>query len=169
MSEIEDWGRELKIHDPFVLPDETELEHEIARPKWWYAQQLRLAGASWDEVAEALGYVSGSTANASVKKGMDREVVRQTAMELIELELQRLDMLQLVVWRRARQGDLKAIDSVLRIMAQRAKYMGLDQRQYEDEKVDASTIVIGGDSDNYVAAIKHAQELHRRPIEGSTA
>lgn len=168
MSELDGYDRELQIHDPFVIPDDLELEHEIKRPKWWYAQQLRLAGASWDDIAAALGYSSAQTASSTVRTMLDREVVRQSAQELLTLELERLDMLQLVVWRRARQGDLKAIDAVLRIMAQRAKYMGLDNKQYEDERTDKSTIVIGGDSEDYIAAIKHAQELHRKPIEGST-
>lgn len=167
MSDLDEFGdyRELQIHDPFVLPDELELEHEIKRPRWWYAQQLRLAGASWEDIATALGYQSPQSASTTVKDMMNRQSVRQSAQELLGLELERLDMLQLVVWRRARQGDLKAIDAVLRIMAQRAKYMGLDTRTYEDDTVDKSTIVIGGDSEDYIAAIKRTQEVHRKPIE----
>lgn len=42
MSDPMPYERELGIHDPFVIPDELELEHELKRPKWWYAQQLRL-------------------------------------------------------------------------------------------------------------------------------
>jgi hypothetical protein len=46
MSEMSAFdANELKLHDPFILPSEVELEHEIERPKWWYAQQLRLAGS----------------------------------------------------------------------------------------------------------------------------
>jgi hypothetical protein len=166
MSE-DGFGRELELHDPFVLPDELELEHEINRPKWWYAQQLRLAGASWDEIAKALGYQSGSTAHTNVKRQLSN-VAKASAQELMELDLERLDMLQLVVWRQARQGDLKAIDAVLKIMSQRAKYLGLDKgAQYEGEEGEKKAmILIGGDSDDYIAGIKAAQALHRAPIEG---
>jgi hypothetical protein len=160
------FGRELELHDPFVLPDELELEHEINRPKWWYAQQLRLAGASWDEIAKALGYQSGPTAHQTVKRHT-AQLAKQSAQELMELDLERLDQLQIVVWRSARQGDLKAIETVLKIMATRAKYLGLDKgAAYEDETTSKSTILIGGDEDEYIAAVKEAQLLHRRPIEG---
>lgn len=166
MSAFDD--RELKMHDPFILPSEVELEHEIERPRWWYAQQLRLAGATWDEVAKALGYQSGPTAHTTVKRHT-AEMSKANAQELMELELERLDMLQIVVWRRARQGDLRAIDTVLKIMATRAKYLGLDQRTYEDESDKKATILIGGSEDAYIAAIKEAQALHKAPIEGEVA
>lgn len=170
MSELEGFGRELEIHDPFILPDELELEHELKRPKWWYAQQLRLAGASWDEIAEALGYQSGPTAHTTVKRHTG-QLSKQSAQELMELDLERLDMLQLVVWRRARQGDDKAIETILKIMNTRAKYLGLDKgAAYEgDEGSGKSTILIGGDSEAYLEGIKKAQELHRKPIEGEVA
>jgi len=163
--------RELKIHDPFILPDRMELEHEIERPKYWYAHQLRLAGATWAEVAEALGYASAQSAHGAVANALDRAgQARQTATEMLDLELERLDMLQLVHWRAARQGDIKATEIVLKISAQRAKLIGLGETsQYEDEKTDKSTILIGGNEDEYIAGIKKAQALHRKPIEGEVA
>jgi hypothetical protein len=171
VSEVEDFGRELQLHDPFILPDELELEHEINRPRWWYAQQLRLAGASWDEIAKALGYGSGSSAHTTVKRELTKaEMTKSSAQELMELDLERLDMLQLVVWRQARHGDLRAIDAVLKIMATRAKYLGLDKgASYEDDTSNKATILIGGDSETYLEGIKAAQELHRTPIEGEVA
>lgn len=158
---------ELQLHDPFVLPDELELEHEIKRPKWWYAQQLRLAGATWDEIASSLGYQSGPTAHMSVKRELGKVgLVKQSREEALSLELERLDMLQLVVWRQARQGDLKAIETVLKIMATRAKYYGLDNGTTEEGDTNKATILIGGDEDAYMEALKAAQNLHKKPIEG---
>lgn len=165
MSEIESWGRELQLHDPFVLPDELELEHEIKRPRYWYAHQLRLAGATWAEVAEALGYASEASAASAVRGALSAAATRQTASEMLSLELERLDMLQLVHWRAARAGDIKATETVLKIMAQRAKLIGLGEKEYEDEKADSATILIGGDQQSYIEGIKKAQALHRRPIE----
>lgn len=159
---------ELEIHDPFVLPDELELEHELKRPKWWYAQQLRLAGAQWDEIATALGYQTGSTAHAVVKREVASvQLAKQTRQEMMDLELERLDMLQLVVWRTARQGDLKAIEAVLKIMATRHRLLGMGDAVYEDEKKDASTILVDGSEENYVRAIK--QGLKHTTIEGQVA
>lgn len=161
--------RELQLHDPFVLPDELELEHEIERPKWWYAQQLRLAGATWEEIAKALGYQSGQSAHRTVQQYMSKAVAKQNAEEIMALELERLDMLQIVIWRQARQGDLKAIDMVLRIMNTRAKYLGLDQRSLDEDTTAKNTIIIGGDEEDYIAAVRKAQAAHRAPIEGEVA
>jgi hypothetical protein len=159
--------RELEIHDPFIIPDELELEHELKRPKWWYAQQLRLAGAQWDEIATALGYQTGATAHTVVKREIGKvQANKQTRQEMLDLELERLDMLQLVVWRRARQGDLKAIEAVLKIMATRHKLLGMGESIYEDETKDKNTILIGGDTEEYIAALKRAQ---RQTIEGQVA
>lgn len=178
MSEVEGYNengdRELQIHDPFVLPDELELEHEIERPRWWYAQQLRMAGASWPEIARALGYADGPAARKAVASNTT-EWKLENAAELIKMELERLDMLQLVVWRRARQGSLRDIDTVLKIMALRAKYLGLDGGDKAEDDGDGSkgVIVIGGDSEEYIEAIKRATELqkkkHSSPIEGEVA
>jgi hypothetical protein len=164
-------ANELRLHDPFILPDKLELEHEIEKPRYWYAHQLRLAGATWAEVAEALGYASGQSAHSAVKMALDRaEYPRQTSQEMLDLELERLDMLQLVHWRAARQGDIKATEIVLKISAQRAKLIGLgENNQYEDEKSDKNTVLIGGTEEEYIAGIKRAQALHRKPIEGEVA
>jgi hypothetical protein len=171
MSEDWDEAGELQLHDPFRLPDTLELEHEINRPKWWYAHQLRLAGATWDEIAKALDYGSGPSAHMTVKRELTKAEVTQTSRsEALALELERLDMLQLVVWRQARQGDLKAIDTVLRIMNQRAKYYGLDTQTIEDDgQQSKAMIVIGGDEEDYLAAVREAQNLHKKPIEGELA
>lgn len=177
MSEVEGFDdedrRELQIHDPFVLPDELELEHEIERPRWWYAQQLRMAGASWPEIARALGYSDGAQARKAVASNTT-DWKLENAAELIKMELERLDMLQLVVWRRARQGSLKDIDTILKIMALRAKYLGLDDgTKGEDEGDGRGVIVIGGDSEEYIEAIRRATEAtkkkHSSPIEGQVA
>lgn len=173
MSEFDDdqlgqfTGRELQLHDPFVLPDELELQHEIKRPRYWYAHQLRLAGATWSEIAEALGYSTGGSAHTSVKQALSSVATRQTRQEMLDLELERLDMLMLVHWRAARSGDQKATDTVLKIMTLRQKLVGLGESTgYEDEKSDSATILIGGDEDAYLDGIKRAQALHRKPIEG---
>ena len=45
--------------------------------------------------------------------------------ELRELESARLDALQLAAWAKVEQGDLHAIEIVLKIMDRRAKLLGL--------------------------------------------
>jgi hypothetical protein len=129
-----------------------------------------MAGASWPEIARALGYSDGAQARKAVASNVT-EWKLENAAELIRMELERLDMLQLVVWRQARQGDLKSIETVLKIMSQRAKYLGLDDGNKAEDDGDATkgVIVIGGDSEEYIEAIKRVTERTKKrsdPIEG---
>lgn len=52
--------------------------------------------------------------------------LRESADALIELEMQRLDLLQSAVWSKAVAGDTFAVASVLRIMERRARLAGID-------------------------------------------
>lgn len=157
---------ELQLHDPYIIPDALELEHELKRPKWWYAHQLRMAGATWPEVASSLGYSTGRAAQTTVDR-MTKERRSESAAEIIQMELERLDMLQLVVWRQARAGSLPHVQMVLNIMTMRGKYIGLDKVVEQTTMVtESSTVVeIGGGEKEYMQGIKDAYG-HRRPIEG---
>lgn len=169
---------ELELHDPFEIPDPFELEHQVRRPKWWYAQQMRIAGASWAQIAEALGYASDKSCEEhTVRKSgwRDKKRKAEDIEELRELELDRLDMLQLVQWRAARQGDPKATDLIIRIMAERRKYMpGLEVARTDHNEggnVTNNAIFIGGSEQEYMAALKQAREAvsaqQVQVIEGS--
>jgi hypothetical protein len=58
------------------------------------------------------------------------------------MELQRLDMMQAAVYRNAEDGDIHAQEAVLKIMHQRARYLGL----YPDTgKGGGVHVNIGGD------------------------
>jgi hypothetical protein len=89
------------------------------------ALELRKAGATYETIAQMLGYTSKSTAFSAVNRiiqGAKREGTR----EAFEMELRRLDDLLMALWPSARQGELGAIDRTLRIMERRAKLLGLD-------------------------------------------
>lgn len=150
---------ELEMHDPFVVPDPYELDHEVQRPRWWYAAQLRIAGASWDEIAQALGYESGASANSAVRAGK-RTRTKDELEDIVDLELERLDMLQLIAWKTAKDGDLKAMQFVLNVIAQRAKFLGTEKKPNEGATGTTNTaIFIGGDQSEYVKSLQQAREM----------
>lgn len=105
-----------------------------ARDRERDAVALRLAGASYDKIAEAVGYSNRSGAYHAVKKYLNKTaaVALETAEELKQQELQRLDAMFLAAYQSATKGDVKYIDSCLKIMAARAKLLGLNA----PEKVD---------------------------------
>lgn len=53
----------------------------------------------------------------------------ETAEQVLQLELGRLDQLLAMCMSKALGGDMKAVDRVLYIMQRRAKYLGLDKPQ----------------------------------------
>lgn len=158
---------ELDLHDPFVLPDAFELEKELIRPRWWYAQQLRMAGASWEEVAKSIGYQNASTAQTAVVKGK-RHRSKEEMEDIVDLELDRLDMLQLICWRQAQAGDLKAVHEILSIIQLRMKFLGTEKKPNEVTATSTNTaIFIGGDQEQYVKQLQAAREqVFNKAVEG---
>lgn len=77
--------------------------------------------------------------------------LQQPAAELRELELDRLDRLQVRVWGKAIEGNVGAIDRVPRIMERRARLLGLDHAdgiaervvQLERDKVRVVAVAFG--------------------------
>jgi len=102
------------------------------------AVALRLAGRTYDEIAAALGCGHGTAYRAVAGHlAATRAEAAETAQELREVELQRLDRLLAVVGPMAEKGDLAAVDRVLRIQERRAAYLGLDAPKASLVAVDA--------------------------------
>lgn len=78
----------------------------------------------WDTIAERLGYASRGAAYNAVKREIAK-IPREAVNELRTVELESLDRLEQVAIRQALQGNLGAIDRVLRIKDARAKLTGL--------------------------------------------
>lgn len=89
------------------------------------AMQLKLAGATYEEIATALGYSSKQAAWRSVQRARE-DMLRDPAEELVKQEADRLDRLQRALWTDAIKGNQGAVDRVLRVMERRAKLLGLD-------------------------------------------
>ncbi len=90
--------------------------------------------------AEALGYrkhgytyhqigewmkCSHVTAYNLVKKSI-KDIYREDACDLVDLELARLDDLQASIAEQALAGNLQALDAYLKIMDRRARYVGIN-------------------------------------------
>jgi hypothetical protein len=89
------------------------------------ALERRKAGASFDAIAQELGYANKAGAHKAVLAALD-QTLREPAAEVRKLELERLDRLFLVVWPQALKGDTKAMDRCLQIAKQRASLEGLN-------------------------------------------
>ena len=89
------------------------------------AIELRKSGATYEQIALALGYASRGAAYNAVMAGL-MMAISEPAESVREMEAMRLDALLLGLWQKARSGDLQVIDRVLKIMDRRARLLGLD-------------------------------------------
>lgn len=100
--------------------------------------ERRLRGMSYDAIARDL---LGSFTPGAFPKGYNaqgvykdcsavmvrlRDEYKETAMEMVDIELQRFDKMLDGVWDAAQAGDLNAVDRALAISRERRKMMGLD-------------------------------------------
>lgn len=116
------------------------------------AVELALAGYSYDEIAEQLGYANRSGAWKAIQGVLDAQLVEGVS-QYRRLELARLDALQSAHWTEATaEGSTKAADLILKIMDRRMKLLGLDQIPPPQEQ--HRTILVQGNSEEYCAGLQ---------------
>lgn len=101
--------------------------------------ELRRTGATWELIAKATGYANASGAHKAYQKALGK-IVEPKIEELRATEIDRLDRLQFAIWERAKEGDIKAIDAVLRILDRRVRILGLDA----PSKIQAEIVTYDG-------------------------
>jgi len=101
--------------------------------------ELHKAGYSQQKIHEETGIGLG-TISKYLRQELDILAAQQSDLveEARNVELQRLDNLQLGIWEDACKGKLSAIDRVLRIMERRARLLGLDKPQITEHEVGDS-------------------------------
>jgi hypothetical protein len=89
------------------------------------ALALRVTGLTLGAIAKQLGYRGPQGAADAIERGL-RATLQPAADALRLTETERLDALQLALWPAAMQGDVATVDCILRLMARRARLLGLD-------------------------------------------
>ena len=157
--------RKHRTRTPRGAASPTSARRLEALNKQRQALALRMAGASFDEIAESLGYADRGGAHKAVMAGL-QSTLPEPAAQVRELELKRLDRLWLAVWDAATKGDLQALDACLRIMKRRADFEGLDApKKLEHGGIDGGPIQIQLNDEQLC---ERAQEiLNRRSAPGT--
>ena len=122
------------------------------------AHQQRIAGRSWDQIAEAVGYRSGKIAQMAVTAYLQKAAAENGPLQRqadLHTELHRLDALHASLWPAAIGGDLKTVNAILKIAERRAKLLGLEHTDKAPAEQQRS-IIIGGSTPEYLAALKRA-------------
>ena len=103
----------------YTSPNAIKLQQRRAT-----ALDYRLQGHPFWKIGKALN-CHPSTAQSYVVRAMKDLLPVEKREAVLQMELQRLDMMQAAVYRNAENGDIPAQEAVLKIMHQRARYLGL--------------------------------------------
>lgn len=87
------------------------------------ALELHLAGATYDAIAQTLGYSNRSGAFHAVKRALGARKPTRDQHEAAQAELMRLDAMLTGLWAKARKGDFGAVDRVLKIGERRMELL----------------------------------------------
>ena len=117
----------------YTSPNAIKLQQRRAT-----ALDYRLQGHPFWKIGKALN-CHPSTAQSYVVHAMKDLLPVEKREAVLQMELQRLDMMQAAVYRNAEDGDIHAQEAVLKIMHQRARYLGL----YPDSKGGGVHVNIG--------------------------
>jgi hypothetical protein len=132
-----------------------------AQVKGQQALDLRLAGYTFDAIAQQLGYTSRSSAYRAVGRAFRRirAGADQSAETLRALEDARYDRMLRAIDDKVQQGDLAAIDRALRISHARRELWGLD----------APTRIDTGVSPAMAALLEQWRGLRQQPLPACQA
>lgn len=105
------------------------------------ALELHLAGASYQTIADQLGYASKASAHKIVQQALDELGTPDVSEGGASTELARLDAMLTGLWPKARRGDVAAVDRVLKISERRAAIQAMTEsgrRRIADEEAGSS-------------------------------
>lgn len=130
---------------PAPNKDRTSAKKLKAAERRALACEMRKAGASLQTIADHLGirvpsvhaHITKAIAQLNAKAETDIEQHR-------EFILRRLDDMTLGIWDKARTGNLKCIDRVVKMDARRAKLLGLDAPTKTDLTSDGKPLLPPG-------------------------
>ena len=88
------------------------------------AVETTAGGRIYEQIADELGYANRGTVHRIVREALEPQQLQSVEM-LREVEVRRLDALQVGLWDAAMAGDVEAANACLRIIQARIKVLGL--------------------------------------------
>jgi hypothetical protein len=96
-----------------------------AKKRATQAMELRLAGATYDEIAEALGWKDKSSAYRAVARGIDR-MMEEPTERVRKMQNRRYERLLRAVWPSAVKGDYQAVQRAESLLDKLSRLNGFD-------------------------------------------
>lgn len=165
-GEIIDSGEqtgEIVVNNPVALSHAMSGAEKTRR-----AMALKLAGASYAQIAQTLGYHDASGARKAVQRGM-KSAMHESAGELRKIHYGRLEHMLMLIWPEVNQRDLPAMSAALAVMDRMEKLYGLNEAQKIDVGVGRETVILAdGDKESYIKALEEAGKRLEIPLSSST-
>ena len=116
--------------------DLTSISKLTAAERQAQALKLRMAGVTFQQIADTLGYKGKQGAHKAVMSAL-KKTLQEPADEYRQLQHERLSRLWRVAYDQAINGDLRAVDRCVSIHRELAKLFGLDAPVQVDWRVEA--------------------------------
>lgn len=117
-----------------------DIAHDNMMKRRAKVYELRTSGMSYNAISKMLS-IPISTVRKDMQAFMD-SIPRENAMELRDMELDKLNRMELALQKKMLSGSPQAINTALRIMQHRAQLMGLDSIENNDGLDSAKNAMI---------------------------
>ena len=124
--------------------------------------KLRRQGMTWDDIATEVGYGHGASAQQAYVRANNRILV-EDVKALRQLGQDRLDAALQAIWPAVLEGDIPAINTLIRLEERRAKLYGLDA----PTKIQAEVITYDADDIRHRLAELIAGTYTNRPVDSA--
>lgn len=153
----------LSINNPVPLSRTMSVGEKTRR-----AMALKLAGASYAQIAQQLGYHDASGARKAVQRGM-KSALQETAGELRKIHYGRLEHMLMLLWPEVNQRDLPAMSQALAVMDRMERLFGLNAAEKIEVGTGTNTVILAdGDKDSYIRALEEAGKRVLDTVSSST-
>lgn len=153
----------LSINNPVPLSRTMSVGEKTRK-----AMALKLAGASYAQIAQQLGYHDASGARKAVQRGM-KSALQETAGELRKIHYGRLEHMLMLLWPEVNQRDLPAMSQALAVMDRMERLFGLNAAEKIEVGTGTNTVILAdGDKDSYIRALEEAGKRVLDTVSSST-
>jgi len=144
-------GGEIQINNPVPLSRSMSAAEKTRR-----SLALKLAGASYAQIAQQLGYSDASGARKAVQRGM-KSSMQETGGELKRIHYGRLEHMLMLLWPDVNTRDLPSMSAALAVMDRMERLYGLNAAEKLDIATGRETVILAdGDKENYIKALEEA-------------
>lgn len=152
------YGEVIEAHDgSFAINNPVPLSRQMgSAEKTRRAMALKLAGASYAQIALQLGYHDASGARKAVQRGM-KSALQESASELKKIHYGRLEHMLMLLWPEVNQRDLPAMSAALAVMDRMERLYGLNAAEKIEVGTGMNTVILAdGDKQSYIQALEEA-------------